>query len=111
MTSGAVSTALQAGGSAAIVIGAQWIPGRVRLEASGGAGAEVFVDRTYYSFPAPTSIPETLVRAYGRAVFAASAPLSGRFDLLAQAGLHVTATRLSDAGVVLGSLGLRMRLP
>jgi hypothetical protein len=104
---------------AAVLVGEQWVPGRLRLEASAGLGAEVYRDRTYYiantgpgfvaADPGYTAV--TKIAGTARVALAASYPLSAELDAVAQLTGHATATSRSDALFVSGAVGLRLRLP
>jgi hypothetical protein len=104
---------------AAVLVGRQMRAGRVGAEASAGLGEEAYVERTYYTagvVPGFTGgdsgyTDETHASAYIRATFAVSYELWANVDLLAQLGGHLTLTSHENAGVGLGAVGLRLRLP
>jgi hypothetical protein len=97
---------------AALLAGAQWVPGRVRLEASAGFGVEAFVDRSYCEdCSGPGYLATTHPRGYLRGELAASYPLSAEWDVLVQVDSHVTKTTRAHAAFGLGTVGVRMRLP
>jgi hypothetical protein len=96
----------------ALVVGKQWKMAPVQLEASGGAGVELFIERDFYPFLEWTQYSdETHVRAYGRGAFAATYPLAPQIDAVAQLVGHGTVTDLRNALSGLLALGVRLTLP
>jgi hypothetical protein len=95
---------------AAVLFGRQWVPGRVRLEVSGGLGVERFVETGECS-DCLAPIITTYTRGYLRAVFAASYPVSRQLDLVGQVDGHLTMTTEQNGGLGGATFGMRVRLP
>jgi hypothetical protein len=99
-------------GGGALLLGKQARVGPVRLEGSGGLGAEQHVERTYFG---PTSsVPYedvTKARPYARFAFSASRELAPQLDAVAQLVGHLTVTDRDGGAFVLAAFGLRLTLP
>jgi hypothetical protein len=100
----------QVGG--ALLLGKQARVGPVRIEGSGGVGAEQHIERTYFDASLGVSYQDvTRARPYARVAFCASHPLAPQLDAVAQLVGHLTATDRPAGAFVFGAVGLRLTLP
>jgi hypothetical protein len=92
----------------ALLLGGQLGVGRLRLEASAGAGVEEYVGRVISPGGA---FSEKQAVAYGRLALSASYPLVPDLDVVAQLTAHLAATSRANPNFLAATFGVRLRLP